>query len=149
MKVFQAPRSVSAKHARGGYLPVDPAEFGAGRMVRIGSYGDPMAVPAHVWESLISRATGHTGYTHQWRRADSGEYSGLCMASADSAQEQRDALGRGMRTFRVLQPGESLTDGEIRCPASKEAGQKSTCAKCGLCAGTRSASRKTIAIEIH
>jgi len=35
------------------------------RKVRIGTYGDPAAVPARVWTALIRHTAGHTGYTHQ------------------------------------------------------------------------------------
>ena len=37
-----------------------------GRKVRLGTYGDPAAVPAIVWGSLLADAASHTGYTHQW-----------------------------------------------------------------------------------
>jgi hypothetical protein len=154
VKVFQAPRSVSAKYLRNGYERIDAADMGAGRMVRIGSYGDPAAVPAHVWEALVSRASGHTGYTHQWREEHAVSMKGLLMASADSIDEAREAQGQGWRTFRVSERGiHGLIDNEITCPASKEAGQRTTCEACGLCRGATPEGRKrsipSITIATH
>jgi len=156
VKVFQAPRSVSAKLLRGGYDVVDPSEMGKGRMVRLGNYGDPAAVPTHVWEALTSKALGWTGYTHQWKTDDSLKH--LCMASADNELEAKQAQDMGWRTFRV---SPRLTAkvipvaiaNEITCPASKEAGQKTTCADCGLCRGATPEGRKraipSITIAMH
>ena len=38
--------------------------------IRIGSYGDPTAVPFHVWEPIILASGSHTGYTHAWQNCD-------------------------------------------------------------------------------
>lgn len=121
------------------------AAIGAGRVVRIGTYGDPAAVPDHVWTDLLRDAASHTAYTHA-----SGWRPDLAMQSADSHAEARAAWDKGQRTFRVLQ---SLADldkaNEVLCPASKEAGQRTTCAACKLCGGTSTASPKSIAIPMH
>jgi hypothetical protein len=63
--------SVFKGFKRGIYPRVAPATlrpYLAGKPIRFGSYGDPAAVPARVWRSLRDGASGHTGYTHQWRR---------------------------------------------------------------------------------
>jgi len=121
------------------------AAIGAGRVVRIGTYGDPAAVPDHVWTDLLRDAASHTAYTHA-----SGWRPDLAMQSADSHAEARAAWAKGQRAFRVL---ESLADldkaNEVLCPASKEAGQRTTCAACKLCGGTSTASPKSIAIPMH
>lgn len=147
VKVFQAPRSVSAKYLRGGYDIADPREFGRGRMVRVGSYGDPAAVPSEVWRHLVSEARGWTGYTHQWRWSDLRD---ICMASVDNLREREIAQAYGWRTFRVARKGSTTIArrGEIVCPASKEAGAKTTCAKCSLCRGASDAI-PSIAIMEH
>ena len=160
VKTFQAPLSVWKRYQRNGYEAVTDdavriAELGEGRMVRIGSYGDPMAVPLYVWESLTSRAVGWTGYTHQWRTlAEESptlpDWQRLVMASADSEDDAVDAHWTGWRYFRVMDKGQDPAPSmEVRCPASKEAGVKSACATCKLCMGTTSKSRKSIAINIH
>jgi hypothetical protein len=49
--------------------------------LRIGSYGDPAAVPTWVWKDLASDVKVMTGYTHQWKRFDQA-LKLLMMASA-------------------------------------------------------------------
>jgi len=101
--------------------------------LRIGAYGDPGAVPVKVWRKLVSLAPRHTAYTHQWRRRPS--LKDIAMASVDSEVEARQAWSKGWRTFRSRRPDEPVLKGEIVCPASAEAGKRTTCAKCGLCNG--------------
>ena len=123
----------------------DPAAIGAGRIVRIGTYGDPAAVPADVWQALISKAQGWTAYTHA-----SGWRPDLAMQSADSLEEARAHWAAGRRTFRVmLDLGELDPRREVLCPASKEAGRRTTCAACMLCSGTATRSPKSVAIVQH
>jgi len=124
------------------------AEISRERLVRIGTYGDPAAVPLYVWRSLTQHAVGHTGYTHQWK--DRPELAKYCMASADTESDGIDARLAGWRTFRVVMPGqvERMT-GEAVCPASKEAGKKLTCDKCLACDGTTSNRRGSIVIQAH
>lgn len=117
-----------------------------GLNVRFGSYGDPGAVPVSLWRRL--NGPRHTGYTHQWRRFPS--LRGLAMASADSLADAREAWRRGWRTFRVIRSVDELQPNEILCPASKEAGRKTTCSRCGLCSGAKpNDRRKSIAIIDH
>jgi len=117
----------------------------AGRIVRGGSYGDPNAVPAWVWTVLNAR----TGYTHQWSTHPA--LQDTVMASVHSNSERRAAKALGFRTFRIIADVAELRDREILCPASKEAGARTTCAKCGLCDGKRGENdrRKDVAIVAH
>lgn len=118
-----------------------------GRAVRFGTYGDPAAAPAWIWSALASVASGHTGYTHQWRNAS--QLRGLCMASADSVADATEAQGQGWRTFRVAMPCDTgSTAREITCPASAEAGKKLTCAQCLACSGA-DGRRSNITINAH
>ena len=126
--------------------PWDAGELIAGRVIRLGSYGDPAAVPAWIWRALVRKAKGWTGYTHQWKIRPA--MHDLCMASVDNAEEYAEAKNAGWRTFRVRTADEQLGDREIACPASDEAGNKTTCEKCRLCAGT-SKPAKDIAIIVH
>ena len=119
----------------------------AGRKVRHGSYGDPAAAPSWVWDCTSNPKD--TGYSHQWRNAGKAFASHL-MASVHTLAERADAKAKGWRTFRVVSSVDELVKGEILCPASKEAGVRSTCATCGLCNGTRpNDKRKDIAIVAH
>lgn len=125
------------------------AAIGAGRMVRIGTYGDGAAVPGYIWDSLCSQAQGHTAYSHQ-RHINSAAFDAArYMVSADSLEAASDAWKAGARTFRVVANTSELVHGrEILCPASEEAGKRTTCDRCGLCAGA-SIAAKSIAIVAH
>lgn len=127
-------------------LPI--VALGSGRKVRLGTYGDPAAVPSYVWQALLTDAEGHTGYSHQ---ADTqADYrADLTMRSVDTIEQARAAWDNAERTFRVVSGVDQIDPvNEILCPASKEAGQRTTCEKCGLCAGSNVAA-KSIAIPAH
>jgi hypothetical protein len=147
---MRAPASIWRAYQRGAYPIVAPAlisDIFRGRRVRIGSYGDPAAVPIWVWQTLTARAHRvRTGYTHQWR--DYPELAPYCMASADSPAERAAAKLLGFRVFRVREHGAPLLDGEISCPASAESGHVTTCDRCGLCAGTTIGSTRAPDISI-
>lgn len=104
-----------------------------GRNLRFGAYGDPTAAPFWIWCELASMVHGWTGYTHFWSDC-SPEFKRLLMASVDTEQEAAAAQALGWRTFRVRQS--QLLPGEIVCPASEEAGHRTTCERCRLCGGT-------------
>lgn len=124
-----------------------------GRKVRLGTYGDPAAVPARIWLSLLRDSSGHTGYTHQWRDPAFSHLKSTCMASADSPAEALLAQSMGWRTFRVGRWGETERDrahlSEVLCPASAEAGKKMTCEVCLACDGAGSGRRGSVFIPAH
>lgn len=132
-------------------------ELFRGRRVRIGTYGDPLAIPVRVWWAVTHDIIGHTGYTHQWRKQQANEwtlkrYQKLCMASVDSEEERAEAQALGWRTFRVLTPEESMADVyspvETRCP--NEAEKSITCDSCNLCRGTSVGDNvRSITITVH
>jgi len=132
----------------------DLESFGENRYVRLGTWGDPMAVPVAVWRALLAKSLGHTGYTHQWANPtiDRAQHAGICdlvMASVDTPAEARDARAAGYRYFRVRQAGDTLLDNEIICPASSEANYRRTCQTCNACNGSVRSSRASIAINVH
>jgi len=145
------PRAVYDAYRRGVYPRVTVGEAAravAGRLVRLGTYGDPAAVDVSIWARLVAHAAGHTGYTHQWR--DRPEFRGIVMASADSETDARDAHAAGWRTFRVAMPGATAKlANEAICPASAEAGKKLTCATCLACHGAAGGRRGSIVIQAH
>lgn len=120
-------------------------------MVRLGAYGDPAFISGVTLSRILRYAAGHTGYTHQWRLERSQRFRQYLMASVDSEREQREASALGWRTFRVRREHEALGSTEIVCPASDEAGKRTTCERCRLCSGHRGAgeTRKDIAIVAH
>lgn len=150
--VGQGPTVVYKGLQRGIYPDATAAAVArvvAGRMIRLGTYGDPAAVPAQVWRDLISQAAGHTGYTHQWRQAVAAGLRDLCMASADTPEERAEALAAGWRTFRVRLESETIGFREFICPASEEAGKKKTCVTCGACNGARREGQASPVILAH
>lgn len=136
--VAKGPHAVFGCYERGGYARVTPkvcAELigSSGKGLRLGAYGDPAAVPVHIWQMLVRSAVFRTGYTHQWKRFPG--LRGLVMASVDSVSESEEATRRGWKYFRIEPKGEIFSQrirGEARCPASEEAGQKVTCATCPI-----------------
>ena len=153
VNVGQAPLSIWKCWQRGGYPVADAAWFSKikanGRGIRFGAWGDPCAVPVYVWESLANVASKFTGYTHQWRTPQAEVYKPYLMASCETVDDALTAIAQGWRTFRTRASVDMpLMANEINCPASKEAGFKTTCLKCGLCAGA-SKNAKNIAIVLH
>lgn len=139
VNVGQAPLQIWRAWQNNKYPQVKPFDFGdyysGYRSIRLGAYGDPAALPLHMLSSLMCHKwVGHTGYTHQWRNCDP-RFADYLMASVDTEEEYWDAVAAGWRCFRTLAPGDSLTVGEISCPASDEAGKLTTCERCKLCAG--------------
>jgi len=129
--------------------PARAAEIVAtlGLPLRAGAYGDPVAAPDHVHAPLIDAAPRHTAYTHQWQTMAAPAWA---MASADSLDEARAAWRRGLRTFRVVSDVFEIDPArEVLCPASEEAGKRTTCDRCGLCAGTSTRSPRSVAIPAH
>lgn len=136
----QAPYEIWKSYHRGIYpAQWDSATF-AGRKVRAGSYGDPAAVPFHVWERVFADTIGRTGYTHQWRRFP--ELAAFVMASCDSEADVFAARLLGFRTFRTRFEFEPVLTGEFKCPASKEAGKRLTCTDCLACDGNANAAKR-------
>lgn len=148
--VHNAPLSIYRAYKRGSYTKLEAlevAQYGEGLAVRLGAYGDPLAVPLEVWESLTSKASKVTGYSHLWDTAgiDTVRAAGLVMASADSLDDAARAVAKGFRYFRTRDLGEAVAVTEIDCPASDTL----TCADCGLCSGTKRANARSVSIELH
>jgi len=157
VRTGEAPLSVYRAYLRGSYQSIAGdlaaiAALGSGRVVRIGSYGDPAAVPVEIWASLASLSSAHTGYSHAWRRLTDRRWKGLLMASCDLPSDRVTASLMGWRTFRVSDEVDAARQaGEMTCPASAEAGKVRTCADCHACDGTRGdgLTRKDVTIQLH
>jgi hypothetical protein len=159
VNVGQGPNSAWKAHQHTGSMPLDLERL-RGLKIRFGSYGDPAAVPSHVWASLDAVAAGVTGYTHQWhaeRLAAAGlDTAGAdialaewCMASADTAAEGVMARRLGYRSFIVRAPGEKRPAGAVVCPASAEGGKRTVCATCMACGGNGNGRRQDVTIIAH
>lgn len=152
VQIDKAPSSIFRAYQRGRYRKVSIAEARQilrDRLVRLGAYGDPAYMRLSLIRAICSVARGWTAYSHQWRlRPDLREF---VMASCDSPSDVIAAQADGWRTFRVSAYGDnSKLTGEIACPASAEAGKRTTCNKCRLCDGARPEdTRKSIVIQDH
>lgn len=152
VNVGQAPQSVWRAYRRGRYVVgtlADAMAAAPGLPVRIGSYGDPAAVPAEVW-SAVRSAPRWTGYTHQWRNPAAAALRDMVMASCDSPADAIEAARAGWRAFLVDPADGPLPDvggRAIECPSARGV----ECARCGLCAGSspRTARAPHIRIRAH
>ncbi len=153
--VFHALVDGSYRHMQDGDL-----DLFKDRNVRIGSYGDPAAAPYEVWDKICKAAKGFTGYTHQWNNKKTDpRLKNICMASVDSIdgylKEYEKARALGWRTFRVFADDKGIDIwntqqyNEVVCPASKEAGTRTSCDKCGMCGGWSSSTVKNVLIMHH
>ena len=153
VKLYQGVLATYRAFKKGNYSVInnhnDIQSLGENQVIRLGTYGDPSAVPSYIWDSLLSKAKKHTGYTHQSKIASADVRADQCMMSADSYEESKQFWSKGFRTFRVLQKNEELdAKHEVLCPASKEAGKRTTCENCVLCSGSN-INAKSVAIYQH
>lgn len=137
VRVHQAPRAVFDGWMRGIYPAAasmaDIRRAGEGRVLRLGAYGDPAAIPAPIVRALVSRASGWTGYTHQWRSERiAGALRDVLMASCDTPADVERARRMGWSTFTVVPNGASLPDGLELCANSRTG---VTCKECLACDG--------------
>ena len=114
--------------------------------IRFGTYGEPSLLPIALVESMSLLSKSWTGYTHQWKKEWAGDYGKFFMASTHNQAESRVARGVNYRSFIATKDG---SEDAVGCPASKEMGFKTNCAKCGLCSGTEGKGRKDIKILEH
>lgn len=146
VNIGQAPNAVYKGYKRGIYPAFDIDQHAghfAGRMIRLGAYGDPAAIPFSVASSIALLGSGHTGYTHQANHKHfDGRFMSICMVSADSPKQAKKYQAQGAKTFRVAMVGDALFDSEIECLSDSKGIQ---CIDCGLCDGVT----KNIAITVH
>ena len=124
------------------------SEYFRDKVVRLGAYGDPAAVPVEVWDTVTRVCRGWTGYTHQWKRCDK-RLRNYCMASADTLEEAYDAMDRGWKPFYVRAEHDPLPKGFFSCPASKEEGTRLTCEQCRACHGGEYRGQGVPSIILH
>tara|TARA_Y100000593_G_scaffold28701_1_gene57352 strand:+ start:31 stop:786 length:756 start_codon:yes stop_codon:yes gene_type:complete len=163
---WHAPLTVWRSWSQGQVMSAKPseiAELTPFKSIRIGSYGDPAAVPIHVWRDLINGGEWEhvTGYTHQLDHESISEYGSFLMASVETSAGRAAAKAQGLRTFRIIQDLTEIESGEILCPATTEKNtarhamdpNRITCGgfgkACGSCNGNNGRSALDIAVLIH
>lgn len=152
------PGAIWKAYKRGSYRKAtygDLVAIFAGRKVRLGSYGDPCAVPLEVWHSVLRKTIFNTGYTHQWRNElDNSPYKAFLMASCELAMDVRAAEKNGWRGFWARRADDPTLDGSesayMECPAAKvnrptnKHGVPVTCESCGACGGNGSSCKRHV-----
>jgi hypothetical protein len=144
-----------AWHEYRSYRPVEEVPGVGEKPMRIGAWGDPMAVPATAWAKLFAAGLSQwTAYTSQWATAEDAERSWWqrwCMASVKTVGDQAEAERQGWRTYRTRTADQPLLPNEIVCLAAEESLShgRSTCASCHLCDGVARRKRRNIAIIVH
>ena len=133
VNVGQAPLGIWRAWKAGRYPTLQFMDIFSGRKVRFGAYGDPTWIPLPLALAIAGVASGHTGYTHQWRKPSLQAWRSILMASVDTTAELLIARSMGWSTFRVT-PDLDHHSFEKLC-ASERSG--TACADCLLCAGTR------------
>ena len=143
---FQAPNQVFKAYHRGLYpaLAIDNLHYLMGRHIRLGSYGDPAAVPYHIWLSVVALSDGHTGYTHQMGHACfDHKILEYCQVSVETPAQFKKMQALGLGTFRVKAPEAPILDNEIVCLSDAS---NIPCISCGLCNGK---SGNNVVINVH
>lgn len=140
----QAPLQIYKSWQAGNYSPLRSLEGFVGRKVRFGAYGDPTHLPLSLALAIAGVASGHTGYSHQWRKPSLQGWKQLLMASVDTVAELVIARSMGWSTFRVT-PDTDHEATETLC-ASDRSG--TPCADCLACAGARGGIQ-AIHIPVH
>ena len=140
VRIATGPRAVWQAYKNGNYTPYNASKhlsLFAGRVLRLGSYGEPVAIPYAVMSPMMRVAKATIGYTHQWRLGKYWRWRKSCMASVHSIAERHEAMAMGWRTFRTRLEGQPLEAGEFICPASPEGNNRLDCERCKACGGGR------------
>ena len=154
VNVGQAPASVWKAYKRGVYkdfsrLTEKDKSALFNRKVRFGAYGDPVLIRIKRIQALLALTkSSFTGYTHAWDNFLFQDYKAFFMASVDSKNEYKKALGKAWKTCRVRSESEALEKNEFVCPASSEAGKKRTCFDCMACSAFKKG-KGSPAIIVH
>lgn len=144
------PRSVWEAWKAGSYPAVTVRQFKRlfrGRKVRLGSYGNFSNVALGIVRAIAKASAGWTLYEHNWRLERVQPMRALAMASVSTLAEKAEAKALGWRTFRVTRDANDVQADEVRCPASDEAGKKTTCERCRLCCGTERQAKSVVIMD--
>lgn len=144
VNVGQAPLGIWKAWKAGRYPVLQFMDCFAGRRVRFGAYGDPTHLPLSLALAIAGVASGHTGYTHQWRKPSLQAWRQLLMASVDTTAELLIARSMGWSTFRVS-PDMDHHAFEQLCASERNG---TPCSICLGCPGARGGQR-SVFIPAH
>lgn len=140
---FFAPNNIQKTYRKGNYERLDTSKL-RNEILRVGSWGDPAAIPYDVWANLLRRtqlAAKFTGYTHQWRNCDPA-FASICMASVETLEDAALAQSMGYKTFRVKEANEPKQPNETMCLNQTIGTNCKNCLLCNTASGD-------IAIDVH
>ena len=138
VNVGQGPNSVWKAYKRGAYKELNYLSLSQelkGRKIRWGAYGDPSVIDPGIVLALNAFATGHTGYTHQWREDFAQEFKGIFQASCDGFNDYLEATAHGWKTFVVVSKNATPIYAK-QCPATVD-NSEAQCITCKLCDGAK------------
>ena len=149
VNIGQGPNSAWKAYKRGNYAEPslnEVSELLRNKAVRLGSYGDPAAVPFDVWSIALKNIRFNTGYTHQAKHANfDARILKWCMVSAETAKQAQEYHRQGYRTFRVIGENNDRFDNEFEC-LSDDKGL--TCLECKACDSALT-SVKSVTVTAH
>jgi hypothetical protein len=138
VNVGQGPNSVWKAYKRGAYSELNYLKLSLAlknRRIRWGAYGDPSVIDPGIVIALNAFATGHTGYTHQWREEFAQEFKGIFQASCDGFNDYLEATAHGWKTFVVVSKNVTPIYAK-QCPATVD-NSEAQCITCKLCDGAK------------
>lgn len=117
------------------------------RTVRVGAYGDPLAVPPSVWNSITRHFPVLLGYTHAWK--DFPAQAKRWMASCHTLEDIELANSRGLSTFTAISQGNPVPFHTVKAmPCNYDTVNSVNCANCRCCFGA-STQLRNIWIDVH
>ena len=135
---WQSPQKVWNQYKKGVLEKIDDIDLSMfkRRGLRLGSYGDPSAVPFYVWKDILHATAFHTGYTSQWREDVAQDYKGICQASCHNRKDAQLAQSLGWKTYTNLPlDTENIGINSVKCPYSED--KTMQCIECKLCNGAK------------
>lgn len=129
----KAPLGIWKAWKAGRYPTLQFMDCFTGRKVRFGAYGDPTHMPLSLALAIAGVASGHTGYSHQWRKPSLQGWRSILMASVDTVAELVIARSMGWSTFRVTPDTDHHTFEEL-CASERNG---TPCSVCLGCPGSR------------
>ena len=133
VNVGRAPAQIYRAWRAGRYPELDVSAFD-GKQIRLGAYGDPAAIPAHLIDTISRRAKSIVGYSHSLpvlHHTQAKQLSRWLMCSTHDEASRIWAESRGYRVFHVSPEKPS---GFLTCLNSSHGLQ---CDKCGACNGNK------------
>lgn len=134
--VWHGPGVIYKQYSEGRYERITDYNILKGKSLRMGSYGDPAAVPIEVWQKLLKHSQFHTGFTEKWREKIGEPFKGICMASCSTVEEYNEAKALGWNCYVSL-PLNSPVPKKINKCLNSVNPNLYQCSNCNWCDGAK------------